>query len=332
MADTAGQPPGAAAPLPGLAARLGANGRQLDYLVNPDPARGIAYVETPKVACTAVKDFMQSRAAGRPPSSGLARVHDRDASPLPRLSALPVPQRRAILFGPVRRFSFTRNPFTRVLSGYLDKLVASSWERSRHLPRLGLPPDAMPDFPAFLRALASRPESARDIHFADQSRLLMLGDVAYDFLGAFETFGGDFAEAKRRYYGGAEEAAEAGPGRHHATGAGGKLAGHYGPAEIALVRKLYARDFELLGYSTELEEAGLPPVRTEPPQRSVRLAARRLGLPDPAGAPAAFRAALDAAEAGGRLPPERAANLRRRAGEECPLGPGVSPAETPRSR
>ncbi|WP_236638007.1 CheR family methyltransferase, partial [Mangrovicoccus ximenensis] len=47
--------------LPGLSSRLGVIGRQLDYLVNPDPERGIAYVETPKVACTAIKGFMLLR-------------------------------------------------------------------------------------------------------------------------------------------------------------------------------------------------------------------------------------------------------------------------------
>ncbi|WP_108261597.1 sulfotransferase family 2 domain-containing protein [Mangrovicoccus ximenensis] len=191
-------------------------------------------------------------------------MHDRDASPLPRLSALPVRDRWTTLLGPVRRFSFTRNPFTRVLSGYLDKIVASDWERPRHLPRLGFAPDARIDFATFLEALAARPERARDIHFAGQCRLLMIGDFSYDFLGAFERFDADFAEARRRYYGEDAEAPPASAGRRHATGAGAKLAEHYGPAEIALVRDIYARDFELLGYSEELADAAEPPARPAP--------------------------------------------------------------------
>ncbi|WP_138464234.1 sulfotransferase family protein [Poseidonocella sp. HB161398] len=308
MDRTARQPAKKRVPLAGLSARLGVNGRQLDYLVNPDLARGIAYIETPKVACTAIKAYMQSRAGTVP-----AVVHDRDASPLPRLSALKIADRWATLAGPVRRFGFTRNPFTRVLSGYLDKIVRNEWERPRHLPRLGFAPDARIDFATFLQALAAIPDAERDIHFARQTRLLMIGDVSYDFLGAFERFDADFAEMKRRYYGAPQEDATAGTGRHHATSANSRLAEFFGPREIRLAQEIYALDFALLDYSAELADAAAPPARMAAPERSVRLAARHLGLPDPAADIAGFDAALDAERAAGRLGAERVADLRERA-------------------
>ncbi|WP_138469010.1 sulfotransferase family protein [Poseidonocella sp. HB161398] len=293
-----------------LAGRLGAQAGTLDYLANPDPARRIVYIETPKVACTAIKAYMQDRAAPPPGGTPEGRdVHDRASSPLPMLSSLPPATRRAALAGSWRRFSFTRNPFARLLSGYLDKIVTNDWERARHLPQLGFAPDARIPLGTFLKALAAIPEEARDIHFAPQSRLLCLGDIGYDFLGAFERFEADFAEMKRRFYGESGGGSYAVIGKRHATGAADRLAEHFGPAETALARQLYAADFALLGYSGRLEDAALPPARTAPPGRSAEIAARRLGLPSPGSDPAGFAAAVDA----GGFPALRRDELLRRA-------------------
>ncbi|MBE3636807.1 sulfotransferase family protein [Mangrovicoccus algicola] len=244
-----------------IAARLGTAPARLDYLVNPDPARRIAYIETPKVGCTAIKAFLQDRAAP-PPGPGTARdVHDRAASPLPRLSALPPATRRAVLSGRWRRFSFTRNPYARLLSGYLDKIVTNDWERARHLPRLGFATDARISLATFLEALEEVPPPRRDIHFAAQSELLMTGRVDYDFLGAFETFAADFAAMRRRYYGETGGDSYETVGRRHATGAAQKLAAHFGPREIALAARIYAADFAALGYCEDPGRALEPPVR-----------------------------------------------------------------------
>ncbi|WP_172329540.1 sulfotransferase family 2 domain-containing protein [Mangrovicoccus sp. HB161399] len=316
-------PPGRTAPrgaLGQIAARLGAAPAQLDYLVNPDPLRRIAYVETPKVACTAVKAFMQDRAGGRKDGD----VHDRATSPLPVLSAMPPSTRRATLSGRWQRFSFTRNPYSRLLSGYLDKIVANDWERARHLPRLGFAPDARPSLAEFLGALARIPEPQRDIHFALQSRLLCLGDIGYGFLGAFESFETDFAEMKRRLYGDASGGSYAAIGKRHATGAAEKLAAQFGPRETALAAELYAADFELLGYPRKLADAALPPERSAPPGVSAHLAARREGLPSPVAGPKAFADALEDRVRAGSLHPLRAAELAARAGAEVQAGAGRS--------
>ncbi|WP_161555778.1 sulfotransferase family 2 domain-containing protein [Mangrovicoccus ximenensis] len=256
MAEDTSRRPGRRQALGQLAARLGTAPGALDYLVHPDPARRVAYVETPKVACTAIKAFLQDRAGGRKEGD----VHDRATSPLPLLSSLPPATRRAALLGRWQRFSFTRNPYARLLSGYLDKIVANDWERARHLPRLGFAADARPALAQMLAALARIPESARDIHFAPQSRLLMLGQVDYALLGAFESFGRDFAEMQRRFYG-AEAGSYAAIGQRHATGAAGKLAEHFGPAEIRLAQELYAEDFDALGYPPDPARALEPPMR-----------------------------------------------------------------------
>ena len=316
MSETEPNPEGARV-LARIAERLGTRAPTLDYLFNPDPARGLAYMETPKVACTAIKQYMQDKAAD--PEAGLlpADVHDRGNSPLPMASTLPPALQRTLLLGAARRFSFTRNPYTRVLSAYLDKLVANEWERARHLPRLGFGPKARPTLLQVLRALKAQPEHSRDIHFARQCRLLLAGDVAYDFLGSFETFAADFQRMKTQFYGDDDPNPYRRIGMRHATGAGEKVAQYFGAEEIALVQDLFVGDFELLGYSTDIAAAAEPPRRAEGLPLSADLSARVIGVPPPGEDPDGFTARLQAAMAEGRMTALRAAELFLRAGLEA---------------
>jgi hypothetical protein len=142
------------------------------------------------------------------------------------------------------RFTFVRNPFVRVLSCYLDKIVNSIPERMRLLPILGLDPKAgAPDFRSFLEAIAATPLPDHDVHWAPQVWLLQPDHVPYDFIGRMERFDVDLAHVCDRL---GIDRTPSPPA--HSTGAAEQIASHYGPEETALVRSIYGEDFKRFGY------------------------------------------------------------------------------------
>lgn len=242
------------------AARLDLDPARLNYLVHIDDKRRIAYFETPKVACTSIKKFMQDVYSGgemvldRP-----GQVHDRRKSPLRTLREISDPKRRSVVVGTFRRFAFFRNPYTRTLSAYLDKIVTNEWERRRHLPKLGFEPDERPSFEDFLERVADMSDEERDIHYSLQSELVPLKLAKFTFLGSFERFAEDFQRLKTELFDQTDQRDYADFGKHHETGAGDKLDEYYSARETNLVRKIYLRDFRRLGYSVSLKDAHLPP-------------------------------------------------------------------------
>lgn len=232
----------------------------LNYLIHIDDKRRIAYLETPKVACTSIKKYMQDRYHGEVVVlENHNKVHDRSLSPLKAPRDLSNKELGRLFEGNYRRFSFVRNPFTRVLSAYLDKIVENNWERERHLPKLGFTKGAQVSFLEFLEAVVKVPDRERDIHYASQASLLLAGQVEMDFIGAFERFDADFAAMKGELYSDKVEDNYAGFGRHHATNASDKVKLFYGEKEITLVQQIFTVDFEIYGYSKKLEKFGLSP-------------------------------------------------------------------------
>ena len=227
-----------------------------------DDTRRIAYFETPKVACTSIKKYMMDqRVGGSFPLPTKGAVHDRARSPLRALNELSSREQVAV-FGPKwRRFTFLRNPFTRFLSAYLDKLVQNDWERQRLLPQLGFSPDACPSPAEVLQRLAAIPDANRDVHFMTQFALTgATGCLDYAWLGCFERFSTDFLSLKRVIYGDGSDDTYAQFGRHHASNAGEKLSLYADPGAVSLLLTVYGKDFRMFGYSTRLEDALRPPV------------------------------------------------------------------------
>lgn len=263
-----------------IAQRCGVLKNSLNYLVHYDAERNVAYFETPKVACTSIKKFLQDKVAGAPRElERKGDVHNRKESPIPPLLERSAEEIQSVFFGEVKRISFVRNPYTRLLSGYLDKIVINPWERDRHLKKLGFEQSDRPTLLEVLQALREQPDRSRDIHFASQSRLLLAGDIAFSFIGRFETFAADFAKMKQDFYEDPSTDDFAAFGKHHASRANEKVMEHFGEAEIALAQTIYAADFELLGYSTDLERANEAPTSRPDLRPSLEMVLVRLGLP-----------------------------------------------------
>lgn len=144
------------------------------------------------------------------------------------------------------RFCFVRNPFARLLSGYLDKVRNARLDADA-LAKLHMLPAAPADFAGFVEMVTGQPDGERNIHWASQVRLLAYEFLDYNFVGYVEDI-----EAGKRFIAsrvfGSEAADQPSPPRHF-TGAGSKLEEYYTPELARRVVDAFESDFELLGYT-----------------------------------------------------------------------------------
>lgn len=140
------------------------------------------------------------------------------------------------------KFTFVRDPFTRTLSAFLDK-VGRRQRQSREFFRWW-GKDLQPGFGDFCRYLEEG-GLYDDIHWAPQVDILLLPIADFDMIGRFENLQGDLEVALTRIFGdGAAPVMRSGP-RADASSA---LARHYDQTLLAQVGRLYARDMSAFGY------------------------------------------------------------------------------------
>ena len=217
----------------------------VNYLVNWSAQHKYIYVETPKVGCTTIKHFLQNAERSINSTIDYSLVHDRRSSPL--LS----PRSNYSIFiaafnhSSFYKFCFVRNPYSRLLSAYLDKFVTDERERLRLSPKLGIPVSRKPSFLDFLCAIQEQTDGDRDIHWASQEHLLSPSTVRYSFVGRFENFQQSLSLIANvlglQHFLSLEDT-------RHATNAGEKIAAYYSAREINLVQTIYERDFLSFGY------------------------------------------------------------------------------------
>lgn len=148
------------------------------------------------------------------------------------------------------KFTFVRDPYSSVLSAYLDKGSDPAY-LSKKLPRSWLTRSfekrgRLPTFKEFLQYL-ERGGLHEDGHWAPQTSLMLIPLSEFDVVGRFENFGSDF----RRILALIDPTGSTSTifsSRPHATGADEKLAQYYDDQARDTVARLYKDDFEALGY------------------------------------------------------------------------------------
>ena len=211
---------------------------------------GLVYVNAPKCGCSSIKRTLLQieMDRGRLPRLALERITPEQITPeLVHLANPMDPQRIDDLrfLADARAFTVVRNPYTRVLSAYLDKIrdydenVTPGFE-ARHGVRA-----ADLDLAGFLeRIRRERPEDMEP-HWAPLSSLLGLGLIAYGHVGKLEAMDEFFRDVLGRF-------SDSLPGvlrlDDHRRDASARLRQSYDARTLALVEEIYARDFESFGY------------------------------------------------------------------------------------
>ena len=172
---------------------------EADYLINRD--RQLIYCPIAKVACSSIKRWFLVLAgdsiADQASTHAAAKRH--------AVSALPAMEARRVLSdNGYFTFAFIRNPWSRLVSGYLNKFLRVNSCSTRVAQLMGRMPATASGggklvditFAQFVRHLASSNPARFDVHWRPQ--YLYLQGRRLDFLGRQEHLNDDFALLQQR--------------------------------------------------------------------------------------------------------------------------------------
>lgn len=213
---------------------------RLDTKVMVLPTARSLYVPIPKAANTSARTALL-------PVLGIDPASVRDVHHDPRIHIRPA-SRAMDLAGPGWFvFTIVRNPYTRALSAWRDKVVRR--EAEMHALRI-MGVEKSDSFETFLEACASWVRPMLNDHFMPQADLLARPMKRADLqVYRFETLEQDWPEiCKKIIAQGADSPSEL--PQHNQSGAPGT--GHvFTDREIALIQDLYAKDFHAFGYDLQ---------------------------------------------------------------------------------
>lgn len=248
----------------------------IDWALHIDPEGRFVYFDNPKVASGTVKRSLWALVdPRRDPET--TNVHYEYESPLLRAPQISERDLEELLFGAgTFRFGFVREPLSRVLSAYLNKIAdprgperAIYWDnrepstnrdrlawkqsvgfrrrRQRMLEALGRNPQRWVEddisFVEFLRLQMGQEMREVNIHWRLQCLNLPIEHIEMSFVGRFENLNEDLSDVLNRF-GGARIESEL----RYATSSTEKAVDHVDDEARYLASALYAEDYRLFGY------------------------------------------------------------------------------------
>ncbi len=168
------------------------NSQRLSYDSWASVEKKFFYINIPKAGCTIVKKMLQAL-CGLPVPSGVNPIHSRTNDTFVKsLCDYDLKDQLYLLnSNDVNRICITRNPYTRMLSGYWNKVAGpkkySNIEEAIFL-HLGIDySDRTPSFAEFVQFVMESSDEQLDIHFRSQSSICHFDRVSYNLIGHFET-------------------------------------------------------------------------------------------------------------------------------------------------
>ena len=222
-----------------------------------------AYVEVPKAGCGTMKATLGGMEAARMNPGLVQRVqqapHNRlAATPFVKPFQLPADLLEEVLAGPgFRRFTVVREPASRLLSAYLEKI-------GQGLKQSGAVVDALREttgeeiaaedisLDQFIAVVAAQTSREQDPHWRRQADHLGLGIVPYDAVIHLEDLDSSWGrigeltstpDLQEQFF------------CRTSTGARGRMAEYYTPDLLARVADVYARDYAELPYALPVASA-----------------------------------------------------------------------------
>lgn len=215
---------------------------------------GLIYLNNPKAGCSSVKLAMWAHIRKCDPRD-IRDVHDFEASPFGnRIAALGWAENAKV-------FTFVRNPFTRIVSAYLNKIVKKRDNTFHFLAQTyGLSLEDEISFDAFVEMISGSVTEWLDPHWRPQQLNTMAPFVTPNFLGHLETMDEQFTLLSNYAFGTALKTSPG--GRAHRTNANDTVLEYMkDPATLRRIQDLYGPDFELFGYP-DRPEFGIAPEKS----------------------------------------------------------------------
>lgn len=203
-----------------------------------------------KAANSTVKQILYEREL-RNTRFAMPSVHDRMAAPLLSPYQLADADLAALLLAEdLFLFTFVRNPYSRTLSCYLDRIQDQRSRPYRELMNfIGQKPGYSPSFEEFVTAICAQSYFQQNNHWRSQYHDTLAGHLAYDFIGKQESFEADIRYVHRRIFGQPlprpATQANASPRRTAATA---RLAEYWSAPIRARFEEKFERDFWFFGY------------------------------------------------------------------------------------
>jgi hypothetical protein len=145
-------------------------------------------------------------------------------------------------------FSFVRNPFSRVLSVYLDKITNDRPEAMEFKQLLGIPESYTLSLQEFLDGLTQLSPEQDNPHWRPQYDNLLVGVMPLHYIGYIELFEEDFARVSEKIFG---RKLMLQSWRRHATNATEKVKESLSQRNVDTILKKYCQDFDAFGYSKD---------------------------------------------------------------------------------
>ncbi|MCR9222563.1 MAG: FkbM family methyltransferase [Hyphomonas sp.] len=250
--------------------------RYKNFIYNEE--RGFVFAYVPKVACTNWKSLMRYM-VGKEDWLDNKLAHDKTGSGLRFLDA--DSNESDVLTNPdVKKFAMVRDPYSRTLSAYLNKvekrLPVRPSKKTDHFEKIVdeieqfrqvfLQDDVYPEinFEVFLLWLKySKSWHVGDEHWAPQHILLKQPGLRFDFIGRFEELQRDAAHILSEI--GCDQSFPSQKDVKFApTNAKSKIDHYYTDATRTLVNDLFERDFQCFGYEKTMSSS---PAVTRPLKR-----------------------------------------------------------------
>jgi hypothetical protein len=216
------------------------NGTEIDINIRTvvDRKRRFVYFRIPKAAnSTVMVNLLENELEG--PSKNAKRVFDRVSS-LKQKEVAELAERFFL-------FTVVRNPYTRITSAYLDKVVRGK-RSAKVYKKLSLQASDTISFPQFCQYLQAGGVND-DPHWYRQVDLIPCGHQMLNFVGRVETLRDDLNYILKRI--GSTTANGLTTWDHHRTGANSRLKELFTPECIEIVRFVYEQDFAAFGYPLE---------------------------------------------------------------------------------
>ena len=203
----------------------------------------LVYMKNPKVACSTINRSVWATFDKKENVNTLkGNPHVRDNTAFQR--------NVSVIESSPFVFTFFRNPFDRILSAYLDKIVEPR-DPNVWLPfckQNNLRENEKLSFFEFLKLIQKTSIYDLDPHFMPQTLTTGYFILNFDFVGKFESFNNDFHRLEDML-GFSLNMSKFDP---HATGANEKKMKYYDLETIDIVKDVFKDDFFYLGYSKDI--------------------------------------------------------------------------------